>query len=479
MNNLNQELHRALQIHVIRLINSTTNLFILECQSKYLSKKTQMKNKIFPILFLTFTLFGCNEKSPDNNVEIISLNETISLYSGSKSNFDRAYMLANAFSSNDAVSILAIGSDIDEFDYTSKAGAEITVTPNLLSDFSKLSQLIIESASSEMKFKLYISSMDVERNRLLTDEAFSLVDEIYVIIEGTASIGSSGELLNSATNFYKQAIKNGVNSVKYVIWDSINLDRLHQEGGIGSLLEQGISFHFINFNEMKNRIDFLETDGGLISASIYTGAINKSNVGQQIFEKSSTYDEQKETVVLFGSYTRGEPKVSYVNQTEILGFLDGKINLDEYNVIFKGHPKETAVNEWIQKNSDSISYFLSFPYEIWQVLGQGDYTYQYNNTEYTMYLPKQPREIYSIFSSSLYGEDINKIKVILGYNKLDALDSITNEKHDVGTADMLEFERWNRLVGDSNVPFIFTYNFINPIKSNSQIWCAASRAVSC
>ncbi|MCB2381950.1 MULTISPECIES: hypothetical protein [Shewanella] len=414
--------------------------------------------KLICVFIAVGTLLGCNNK--DEVRLTTELNQTISIYSGSKSNFDRAYMLANAFSSNDAVSILAIGTDEEEFTYTSKSGAEIKVVPNLHSDFSQLSQLIVENSSDDKKFNLFISSMDVERNSLLSDEAFSIVDEIYVVIEGTASLGSSGELLDSAKTFYQQAIKNGVKSVEYVVWDSIKEDLLMKEGGIGLLAEAGIGFHFVSFNEMKEKIDILGVDGGLISAAIYTGAISKSIVGKQIFEKSITYSEDKDTVVLFGSYTRDEPKVSYVNQINILDKIESISNLDKYNVVFKGHPREVAVNDWIADNSKSISYFLSFPYEIWQVLGQGTYVYQFDNIEYSMYLPREPSQIYSVFSSTLYGEDVSKIRAILGYNKLDELDNITNHMHDVGVGDVDEYERWSRLTENSNVPFIFTYDFI-------------------
>ncbi|MGL4939321.1 hypothetical protein, partial [Shewanella sp.] len=66
-----------------------------------------MKLKMAVIFLIISGLLGCKNKDEVNIVN--DLNDTISLYSGSKSNFDRAYMLANAFSSNDAVSILAIG----------------------------------------------------------------------------------------------------------------------------------------------------------------------------------------------------------------------------------------------------------------------------------------------------------------------------------------------------------------------------------
>lgn len=160
--------------------------------------------------------------------------------------------------------------------------------------------------------------MDVERNKTLSDDAFSLVDEIYVVLEGTASFDSHGPLLDSAVNFYKKAKSHGVNSVKYVVWDSINKEALVKETNIGSLSNDGIEFHYVSFNEMKERIDTLNNDGGLISAAIYAGSINKSVVGNQIFKTSKNYDPVKDTVVLFGSYTKNEPDVSYVNQVEIL-----------------------------------------------------------------------------------------------------------------------------------------------------------------
>lgn len=414
--------------------------------------------KLICIFIAVGILFGCNNK--DEVRLTTELNQTISIYSGSKSNFDRAYMLANAFSSNDAVSILAIGIDEEEFTYTSKSGAEIKVVPNLYSDFSQLSQLIVENSSDDKKFNLFISSMDVERNSLLSDEAFSIVDEIYVVIEGTASLGSSGELLDSAKAFYQKAIKNGVKSVQYVIWDSVKEDILIKEDGIGSLAEAGIGFHFVNFNKMKEKIDFFDVDGGLISAAIYTGAISKSIVGKQIFETSNSYSQDKETIVLFGSYTANEPNVSFVNQVEMLKRIEDSVDLGKYNIVFKGHPREVSVNDWINNNSNNISYFLSFPYEIWQVIGQGYYVYHYGNVKYNMYLPKEPSKIYSVFSSTLYGEDASKIISILGYNKLDEFDNITNFKHDIGIGDVDEYNRWGRLTGNTSVPFLFTYDFI-------------------
>lgn len=137
------------------------------------------------------------------------------------------------------------------------------------------------------------------------------------------------------------------------------------------------------------------------------------------------------------------------------------MDISQNNIIFKGHPREISVNEWVENNSNEISYFLSFPYELWQIIGHGDYVYKYDNVDYNMYLPKQPKEIHSIFSTTLYGEDKAKIKNIFGYNKLNESKELVSLKHEVGIGDEDEFERWNKLTGSEITPFTYTFNFIN------------------
>lgn len=419
----------------------------------------------FPIfaLSLTVTLLisGCNNKNEQN--EQPKLENSVSIYATSAGNYGRAFMLSRAYSSNVDTTILAIGLGGPEypFEYTSINNAQFNVTP-LETNFDDISQTIMDEHHSDMGMDLYLGVIPVTDGELLTADAFSNLDNIYLVPEGTGLLEYSADRIDNIILFANKAKEYGVKNIKLILWDSISKKALLESDlAIAKLESNGVDYEFISFNDMSKDIKMLDTGSALLSTAFYSGAIEKSALIEPIFTESQTFNEDNENAVFIGSYTKDDPNISYVNQSDILTELESDVDLENYNLIFKGHPRETSVNDWIDDNSNSISYFKSFPYEIWQVLDGGEYTYMYDNLEYQLTLPRAPSIIYSIMSTMLYGEDSNKMQVILGYSAVSSSDELTNESTPYTESSKKVYEKWTSLTNNIDVPFKMTYDWIN------------------
>lgn len=419
--------------------------------------------KCFIALF-GIILSGCAEEPSSVIPPIFGVEKKsdINIYATDVAGFTRAFMLANAFSSKDGKTTLAIGKFGDyPFEYISKNGSEFEITPQV-TGYVKISELVLNKIEPGRKVNLYLQVIPASDGMLLSHAAFREIDSIYLVPEGTSIFTYSQWRIDNLILFAKKAKAQGVKKVTLILWDSINENALlNSDLTIAQLKNNGIDYKFSNFNNMSKEIKTLDNASALITAALYTGAMNESSLSAPVFKKSQSFDETKENIALLGSYTRDEPQVSLANQIAALTNLERITDLNKYNVIFKGHPSELSVNEWINTNSTSISYFNSFPYEVWQIIGAGEYKYSYNSVDYSLYLPKVPEEIYSIFSTSLYAEDSNKIKIILGYNNIDANTALINTEHSVSINDRAEYTRWQLLTAHTNTPFELIFNWMN------------------
>lgn len=422
--------------------------------------------KIF--LLSCLFLFGCNNDEPSTSlpVELPSPTQSVNIYATSAGNFGRAFMLSSAFSSNVSQTIMALGSGKLPYEFKSITGAEFKVI-GLENKYEPISNTVINYANHNKENNLYIGVISISNGNLLSDEAFSYLDNIYIVPEGTSLLDYPEWRINNIISFAKKAKENGVKNVNLALWNSIdNNTLLNSSAQIAKLPSNGVGYYFFNFNDMAKKVSLFDNSEGLLSAAIYTGAINPSIIDSDIFIESTSFDKNKESIVLFGSYTRNEINTSKTNQIEILKNLEKIVDHEKYNIIFKGHPREVSVNNWIENNPiiSSSSYFKSFPYEIWQVVGGGEHKYTYNDVSYNLYLPKVPKYIYSMFSTTLYGEDANKIKVIIGYNKVKHENTeyiLTNEVDGSAIEDKYEYNRWADWTKNKNIPFEMTFDWIH------------------
>lgn len=427
-----------------------------------------VKLKNFFLISCLF-LFGCNNDeismSPSTDIKLPSPTQSVNIYATSAGNFGRAFMLSSAFSSNVSQTIIALGSGNLPYEFKSINGADFKVI-GLENKYESINNTVINYANNKEN-NLYLGVIGISDGNLLSDEAFSYLDNIYIVPEGTSLLGYPEWRINNIISFAKKAKENGVKNINLALWDSIDENTLlNSSSQLAKLPSNGVDYYFFNFNEMAKKVSLFENSEGLLSAAIYAGAINPSIIDSDIFVESKSFDKDKESIVLFGSYTRNEINTSKTNQIEILKNLEKIIDHKKYNLIFKGHPSEGSVNNWIQNNNNisSSSYFKSFPYEIWQVVGGGEHKYTYNNVSYNLYLPKVPTYIYSMFSTALYGEDANKIKVIIGYNKVKHENTeyiLTNEVDGSAIEDRNEYNRWVDWTKNKNVPFEMTFDWIN------------------
>lgn len=417
-------------------------------------------------------LFGCDsdENSTPPSPELPIPKQSVNIYATSAGNFGRAFMLSSAFSSNASQTILALGSGILPYEFKSTNEANFKVI-GLENSYDRISNTVINYANNKKENSLYLGVIGISNGNLLSDEAFSYLDNIYIVPEGTSLLGYPEWRIDNIISFAKKAKENGVKNIKLVLWDSINENTLlNSSAQIAKLPTNGVDYKFFSFNEMAKKVSLFKTSEGLLSSAIYSGAINPTITENEIFVESQNFDKNKESIVLFGSYTRNEINTSKTNQIEILKHLEKIVDTKKYNILFKGHPSETSVNNWIQNNPDlsSSSYFKSFPYEIWQVVGGGEHKYTYNGVSYNLFLPKVPTYIYSMFSTALYGEDANKIKVIIGYNKVKKENTeyiLTNEIDGSAIEDRNEYNRWVDWTKNTNVPFEMAYGWINGFTS--------------
>ena len=433
-------------------------------KSNFLIKKVFNSKKVF--ILIVFFLFGCNDEATQVivNKPSSSVNIYAAYYGG---NFGRIFMLTNAFSTISPKSIIAMGNQGQlPFEYKLNTGVNVEVRNNITS-YNDISNLLSYNTNSSKQNNLYIDDVGISKGMLLTDNAFQHLENIFIVPEGTASLNFNNEKINNIISFSKRAKLNGVKNIYYMLWNSINLDILQDiNAPISRLSKNGINFKPIDFEEMSKNIKGLNSSDGLISASIYTGAISQKIITDGIFIESKVFDKTKDNLLLLGSYTRNEINTSKTNQIEILKHLENTIDLNKYNIIFKGHPREASVNDWIANNPDktSSSYFKSFPYEIWMAIGGGEHEFTFNDVSYSLYLPTSPREIYSIFSTSLYSVKTNKIDMILGYNTVQWNGNeyvLTNNVNASAEEDKKEYDQWVKLTKTTTVPFKMTYDWIN------------------
>lgn len=420
-------------------------------------------------------LFGCgndeNSVPPSEQLPLPTKNINIYTAPDYAGHFGRAFMLSSAFSSNASDTIISLGVNGNlPFDYKSLSGADYKLI-KLERDINKLNQIILTSTNDKLVNNLFIDAGSVFKNpNILTNETLNSLDNIFIVPEGTSFLGAEKAVIDNIVLFAKKAKDNGVKNIKLILWDSIDRTTiLNSSSQISRLPENGVDYEFINFNNMSRKINNLKTSDGLLSAAIYAGSINPSITEHKIFIQNQNFDKNKDSIVLFGSYTRNEINTSKTNQIDILKKLEKTVDHKKYNLLFKGHPSEVSVNDWIHDNPNlsSASYFKSFPYEIWQVVGGGEHKFSYNDVSHNLFLPKVPTYIYSMFSTTLYGEDANKIKVILGYNKVRLVDGeyiLTNEIDGSANEDRMEYNRWVDWTKNSNVPFKMTYSWINDLK---------------
>ncbi|MGL5560274.1 MAG: hypothetical protein ACRDC3_14100, partial [Paraclostridium dentum] len=308
---------------------------------------------------------------------------------------------------------------------------------------------------------IYLGVIPITEGQALSEEAFGSLNSIYLVPEGTSLLNYEDWRIDNIIKFSQKAKLHGTNEVKLILWDSIDKNELlNSDLQIARLENAGISYEFVSFNKMSKKIKTHGLEDELITAAIHSGAIGESVLSEHIFSASTEYNENLKNVILFGSYTIDNPDVSYTNQVEILKKLETTYSPNEYNIIFKGHPREISVNDWIENNSKHISFFKSFPYEIWQILGKGEFHYKYNEEDYSLILPESPSKIYSIFSTTLYGEDARKIETILGYNSIDSSNNLTEDVHPITSSDITEYNRWKNLTGETLTPFKMTYDWV-------------------
>lgn len=424
---------------------------------------------IFNALFFLLFLSSCKYSSTQINVTTPpsdSVNIYAAYYGG---NFGRIFMLAQAFSTKSPNSIIAMGTQGNlPFEYKSNTGVNVEVKKNI-TKYKDISNLILYNTNKNKDNNLYIDDVGITKGMRLTNSALKQLSNIYIVPEGTASLNFNNTQINNIINFSKIAKNNGVKNVYYMLWDSINPDSLKTSNApISRLSSNGINFEPINFDKLSNNIKNLDSTDGFISASIYSGAINSRITSENIFVENNSFDINKENIVFLGSYTRNEINTSKTNQIKIIKHLENIIDRNKYNIIFKGHPSETSVNNWIQNNPSetSSSYFKSFPYEIWMIVGGGDHKYTFNDISYSLYLPKYPKEIYSIFSTSLYSENKNTIKIVLAYNDIKwngAEYILTDRVNSSAEEDKKEYIRWVNLTNINLVPFKMTFDWINDV----------------
>lgn len=415
--------------------------------------------KVLELLIFTI-LFGC-DYNYDYTSKTFDENK-INIYATNLGNYGRAFMLASAFSENVSLSTLAIGVTNANYPVVCKSKSHKNIEiMQLIDDFKKISDLVIRKKLNG-NINLYLSLASVTSGEILTKEAFGSLDSIYVVPNGTSLFVYPDWRIDNIIKFAQKAKLYGVNSVKLIIWDSVDKKLLLKSNlQIARLERSGVDYEFVNFSEMSNKIKHSNTEGEVISAAIYSGAIEESVLSEPIFSESAEYNEDFKNIVLLGSYTIDDNSVSYRNQVEILTKLERDYNYGKYNIIFKGHPKDVSVNRWIENNSSKISYFKSFPYEIWQILGEGDILFKYNDEIYKITLPAVPYKIYSIFSSVLYGENVDKIELILGYNSVGPSGNLTKDIHFVTSSDATEYSMWKMLTGNRLTPFKMTYDWLN------------------
>ncbi|WOE86642.1 hypothetical protein [Aeromonas veronii] len=414
------------------------------------------------VLFLS----GCGGEGGSASTPEKIPSEGINFYATNAGNFGRAFMLASAYSGNIEKTIITTGLNLPTYEFRSPNGAEFKVIGQDNS-YTNISNLIVENASASKENNLYLGVISISDGQKLTTDAFKSIDNIYIVPEGTSIFVYQNWRIDNIISFAKIAKENGVKNVKLILWDSINKSEISNSSAeIKRLPENGVDYEFFSFDNMADKIKSFKTTEGLLSTAIYSGAINPSITDNDIFIRSRNFDDKKESVVFIGSYTRNDINTSKTNQIEILKKLEKTIDHQKFNLIFKGHPSEISVNDWISNNTDisSASYFKSFPYELWQIIGGGEHKYSYNGVTYNLFLPKAPTEIYSVFSTSLYAEKSDKITKIIGYNKVISNDGefiLTNEVDPSAVEDIAEYNRWSALTKNIIVPFKMAYAFIN------------------
>ena len=229
---------------------------------------------------------------------------------------------------------------------------------------------------------------------------------------------------------------------------------------ISKLPENGVDFNFINFDVFSQRIKENKNESALISGIFYSGTIAVSYLNDPIFMKDSTFSEEKENIVFLGSYA-GNDNVAFQNQKELLSKLEKTIDVGKYNLIYKPHPKEYKTRRWIEESNKNISYFNDVPYEFWQVLAGHQYVFNYKGNEHAMNFPRGAKSIYGIFSTSLYGEEMDEIKHVFSFNELAFDGTLSPEIGESALEDKKEFKRWQELTKTNNTLYSTSFEWLH------------------
>lgn len=377
------------------------------------------------------------------------------------SNFDTTFMVTSAFESNKKRVILATA----KTDMVKEYGNVKVI--NRLQDKNSLTDVInANSDIDDTGERTLYCDMNAAFYAKISKDALSKLDRIVIIPEGTSVFNYDTSTLDLILAFAVNAKANGVKNVDIGLWSSIDIQEMIKTGSdLSKMPGRGVGFFVFDFAEIAKSVREKGNQGFVISASIDSGSIRDSAMTSGAFVKSKSYDVNKKSLVFFGSYTRPDVNVSKTNQIEILKKLDAIVDLSKYNIIFKGHPSETTVNDWIDANPNksSSSYFHSFPFETWIVLGAGEHKYNYDGVDYVLPLPAEPSEIYAVFSTSLYTESVEKIKLLLGYNDISDVGgalTLTSTAHESAEPSRTLYNEWKSLTGATS-PFEMTYNFVN------------------
>lgn len=370
-------------------------------------------------------------------------------------------MLASAYSSDANLTVMAIGAKEATYPNVIESTSEnkYEITPRV-HHLNELDSLILNTAEKTNHISLYIGIISVVNGENLSCEALEKIENIYLIPEGTSIFEYTKEHIKKIITFKDNALNCGLKNINLILWDSINENTLlNSDYAIAQLPQHAIGYEFVNFNEMAKKIKHSNNQSALISSLFYSESIALTYLNNNVFKQNETYDNKKENIVLLGSYSNDT--ASYYNQINLLSALENKIDKSKYNLIYKGHPKDISVNHWIDKNSSSISYFNAFPYEIWQVLGEGEYHFTYENSMYSLSLPSIPKEINGIFSTLFYAQDSSTIKNIFAFNLLDKNNNLTPEIHPDSIEDKKEVQRWQTLTMQNKVSFHLIYDWLN------------------
>lgn len=412
-------------------------------------------------MFLIFMLFGCYIHENNKKIKIEEKSNKSVIYALSRGNYGIAFMLSHAYSSRADKVILAVGQKKWTYPiyYQSSNNTQYYTVESQIK-LAGIEPLIDQYAS--VNTQLFISAVAIANGDELSCESLKKIKEINLVPEGTSIFEYKKEVIDKFIHFKNKVNNCGQAKVNLVLWDSIDINKLMGKDYPLSLLPKaGIDFNLINFDEMAKKIKQFNNGGAFIASAFYNTALVESYLEKPIFEKAKGFDKAKKSIAFLGGYSFYH-QGAFINQKKLLEKLikitDGK----KYNLIYKAHPRDLRVNYWIEKDNKPISYFNLVPYEFWQVLGEGNYQFEYKNKTYEMYFPPKPHKIYGIFSTSFYSEAPGKLKEVFAYNKVSHNEILLPEKAKGAEEDKKEFIRFQYLTQNDEAKFSTTFNWLYP-----------------